>query len=82
MTARLPIGLGSVAAFLLVWHLATATGAISPLFLPSPGQILAQAHDLIATGELWQSVLISSARVFAGFALAGLVAVPRATSIW
>jgi taurine transport system permease protein len=76
MTTRLPIGLTSVAAFLLGWHLATTTGAISPLFLPSPGQILAQAHDLIATGELWQSVLISSARVFAGFAIAGLVAVP------
>jgi taurine transport system permease protein len=66
----------SVAAFLLAWHLATTTGAISPVFLPSPEQVLAQAQDLIASGELWKSVLISSGRVFAGFVLAGLVAVP------
>jgi taurine transport system permease protein len=76
MTARLLIKFASVAVFLLAWHFATTTGAISPLFLPSPGQIIAQAQDLIATGDLWRSVLISSERVFAGFVLAGLVAVP------
>ncbi|HSZ89314.1 MAG TPA: ABC transporter permease [Acetobacteraceae bacterium] len=70
------ISLASVAAFLLAWQLATTTGAISPVFLPTPAQIVAQAQDLIATGDLWRSVLISSARVFAGFVLAGLVAVP------
>ena len=76
MTAGLVIKVASVAVFLLAWHFATTTGAISPLFLPSPGQIIAQAQDLIATGDLWRSVLISSERVFAGFVLAGLVAVP------
>src|SRR5262244_1345888 len=85
MTAKiLAINLAAVAAFLLAWHLATATGAISSLFLPSPAQILAQAQDLIATGELWKSVRVSSERVFAGFALAGLVAVPLgvAMAVW
>ena len=38
--------------FLLAWHLATTTGAVSPLFLPSPGQVVAQAQELIASGEL------------------------------
>ena len=76
MTRRLIVSLAAVAGFLLAWHLATTTGAVSPVFLPSPGQIIAQAQDLIATGDLWKSVLVSSRRVFAGFALAGLVAVP------
>ena len=70
------IKLASVATFLLGWHFVTTTGAVSPLFLPSPGQIVAQAQELIATGDLWKSVLVSSERVFAGFVLAGLVAVP------
>jgi taurine transport system permease protein len=74
----LAVSFASVAAFVLAWHLATTTGTISPLFLPSPAQIVAQAQDLIASGDLWKSVLISSERVFAGFALAGLVAVPLA----
>ena len=84
MTGRLAVSLASVAGFVLMWHLATTTGAISPLFLPSPGQIVAEARDLIATGELLKSVLVSSRRVFAGFALAGLVAVPLgvAMAVW
>jgi len=76
MTARLAIGIGSVAVFLLAWHLATTTGAVSPVFLPSPAQIIAEARELLSSGELLKSVLVSSERVFAGFALAGLVAVP------
>ena len=49
---------------------------MSGVFLPSPGQVVAQAIELIRDGELWSSVVISSERVFAGFALAGVVAVP------
>jgi len=76
ISAALVTKVASVCSFLLAWQLATTTGLISPLFLPSPGQIVAQAQELIANGELWSSVLISSQRVFAGFVLAGLVAVP------
>jgi taurine transport system permease protein len=35
-----------------------------------------EAGKLIGTGELWQAVLASSRRVFLGFALAAVVAVP------
>ncbi len=77
MTVKvLAINLASVAGFVLAWHVATTSGAISPLFLPSPGQILAEAQDLLATGDLWKSVLVSSRRVFTGYALAGAVAIP------
>ncbi len=76
LVVSLLIRFASVALFILAWHLATASGAISPLFLPSPSQIVAQAAELIADGELWGAILVSSERVFAGFALAALVAVP------
>jgi taurine transport system permease protein len=76
ISRSLPIKLASVCCFLLAWHFVTTMGVVSPLFLPSPGQIVAQARELIADGELLSSALISSQRVFAGFVLAGLVAVP------
>lgn len=76
MPARVALRLASVAGFLLLWHISTTRGWVSGVFLPSPGQVVAQAIELIRDGELWSSVVISSERVFAGFALAGVVAVP------
>ncbi|MBV9735987.1 MAG: ABC transporter permease [Acidisphaera sp.] len=77
---RAPLALllkcGSVGVFLLAWYAATRSGWISPVFLPSPGDVLAQATALLRSGDLLNAVLVSSGRVFAGFALAGLVAVP------
>lgn len=46
------------------------------MFLPSPAAVASEANKLITTGELWRAVLASSRRVFTGFALAALVAVP------
>ena len=66
----------SVMAFLGLWTAATELGWVSPIFLPSPAAVAAEGHKLIATGDLWEAVIASSKRVFAGFALAGLVAVP------
>jgi taurine transport system permease protein len=74
--ARLALRVASVACFLLLWHLATTRGWVSGVLLPSPGQVAAQALAVMRDGELWSSVLISSERVFSGFVLAGLVAVP------
>ena len=52
VSASLLIKIASVCCFVLAWQLATTTGVISPLFLPSPGQIVAQAQELIASGDL------------------------------
>jgi taurine transport system permease protein len=79
MTVRLGpplIWVASIGVFVLAWHISTASGAISSVFLPTPRQVIAQARELLASGELLQSVLVSSERVFAGFVLAGVVAVP------
>ena len=46
------------------------------MFLPSPAQVATQAVELIRSGDLFSSVLVSSERVFAGYVLAGIVAVP------
>ena len=76
VSASLLIKIASVCCFLLAWHLATTTGAVSGVFLPSPAQVATQAVELIRSGDLFSSVLVSSERVFAGYVLAGIVAVP------
>lgn len=66
----------SVLAFLGLWTLTTELGWVAPVFLPSPRAVLVEAGKLVGSGELWMAVLVSSKRVFLGFALAGLVAIP------
>jgi taurine transport system permease protein len=46
------------------------------VFLPAPGTVLHAAAKLAAGGDLLNDVLMSSERVFAGFGLAALIAVP------
>jgi len=70
------INIASVLAVLLLWWAATAFGWIAPIFLPSPGDVLHAGRIVLARGELVADVLISAQRVFLGFALAALVAVP------
>jgi taurine transport system permease protein len=70
------LSLLSVAFALGLWAIATGRGWIAPVFLPSPLDVVNEARGIVANGELLQDVLVSSKRVFAGFALAALVAVP------
>ncbi len=72
----LAINIAAVVLFLLAWHAATSFGWVSPVFLPSPGNVLGAAEKLAAGGDLLADVLVSSQRVFLGFGLAALVAVP------
>jgi len=66
----------SVGVVLGLWVLATGQGWIAPVFLPSPGAVLNETKTVLASGQLLLDVAMSSKRVFAGFALAALVAVP------
>ncbi|KAA3513707.1 ABC transporter permease subunit [Agrobacterium vitis] len=70
------ISLASVLAFLLLWAVVTGTGLVSKLFLPSPGEVAQAAMKLVASGGLWVAILSSSVRVFLGFLLAIVIAVP------
>lgn len=66
----------SVMAFLALWTAATELGWVKPLFLPSPAMVLGEAQKIMQAGELWEAIVASSLRVFAGFALAAVVAIP------
>jgi taurine transport system permease protein len=59
-----------------LWALATETGFVSPLFFPSPSMVAAEAQSIAGTADLWISIAASSRRVFIGFGLAALVAIP------
>ncbi len=70
------IGAVAVGVFLWGWYAATRYGFVSAVFLPSPQTVWRSAAKLAASGELLKDVLVSSERVFAGFTLAGAVAIP------
>ena len=70
------IGVISVFTFLALWNAATELGWVAPVFLPPPRAVLAEATKLLTTGELWTAIGVSSRRVFLGFGLAALVAIP------
>jgi taurine transport system permease protein len=72
----LVLNVASVLVVLAAWSAATEFGWIAPIFLPSPAAVTREAGKLVSTGELWLAVLASSRRVFLGFALAAVVAVP------
>jgi taurine transport system permease protein len=72
----LAINVLAVAAVLGLWWAATALEWIAPIFLPSPGDVLHAARLVLMRGELLTDVAVSARRVFLGFALAALVAVP------
>jgi taurine transport system permease protein len=67
---------GAVCVFLLLWWGATASGLVSPLFLPSPVDVARTIGRMLGSGALLWAILASSARVFAGFAIAAAIAVP------
>ena len=74
------ISIVTVLVLLTLWFLATNTGWIKPLFLPSPQAVMKQFMEYV-TGEtndkpLWQHFAASMFRVFSAFALACVTAIP------
>src|SRR5881397_2362031 len=79
-TRRL-VGAGAVAALVLLWWLATSgSGAenrlISPVILPSPGEVIRSFPSLLNDRALLQSIAATLKRVLIGFGLAAVVGVP------
>jgi NitT/TauT family transport system permease protein len=62
--------------FLLVWSILSYSQLINPALLPTPGLVFNKAIQMFASGELYQHIGYSVFRVFAGFLLASLIAVP------
>lgn len=69
----------AVAVFALlfaVWWIATITGWVKPIFLPSPGAVWAKMMELAVDGTLWTDAGISIYRMLVGFLIASALAIP------
>jgi ABC-type nitrate/sulfonate/bicarbonate transport system permease component len=80
MTRRL-IGVGAMAAVVLLWFLATMGARpesrfISPVILPSPAEVVRSFPSLLNDRALVQSIAATLKRVLVGFGLAVVVGVP------
>jgi sulfonate transport system permease protein len=56
---------------LAAWELSARFGWLSSRVLPEPVAVLTALWKLLASGELWQHVRVSTARAFAGLAVGG-----------
>lgn len=75
------LGAGTVAALIVVWwaltHGATPEARlISPVILPSPGEVVRSLPSLVRERALFASIAATLRRVLIGFGLAALVGVP------
>lgn len=74
-------GVGAIGFILLLWWLATRgadveTRFVSPVILPSPGEVFGSFPSLLNERALLESVAATLKRVLIGFGLAVLVGVP------
>lgn len=70
------LGVAGILTVVVIWTAVTSAGVVDPLFLPSPGGVIAAGQSQLAQGVLWADFVASVGRVFAGFALSALVALP------
>jgi sulfonate transport system permease protein len=61
------------AVVLLAWQASVSLGWLSSRFLPAPLSVLSAARRLAASGELFRSIGVSSARAFGGLAIGGSI---------
>ncbi|MFQ6538820.1 MULTISPECIES: ABC transporter permease [Aphanothece] len=70
------LGLAGVLIVVVIWTAVTSAGLVDPLFLPSPSGVIAAGQSQAAQGVLWADLVASVGRVFGGFALSAVVALP------
>jgi NitT/TauT family transport system permease protein len=75
---RHPWALGTlgILSVLLLWFMATASGQVNQLFLPSPQAVWQAGQQQWSSGLLLKDALASIQRVFIGFAMSAGVALP------
>ena len=61
---------------LLVWTTIASMGVVDEKFLPSPAAVFRSLASMAESGILFQDILASTGRVFAGFLLATVLAIP------
>ena len=60
----------------LAWIVVSSNGWVDPVFLPTLPQVLRSMHTWAHEGDLFSDIGISIARVYGGFALSMLIALP------
>jgi NitT/TauT family transport system permease protein len=70
------LGLAGVLIVVVIWTAVTSAKLVDPLFLPSPAGVIAAGQSQAAEGVLWADLVASVGRVFGGFALSAVVALP------
>lgn len=73
---RMLLAFASLVVTLTLWWLASTSGWVDKILLPSPGDVLAAFQSSIADGSLLKNVIASLRRVLEGFAVAFVIAVP------
>jgi NitT/TauT family transport system permease protein len=72
---RAALSAGSVVVFIAGWEYASRN-FVDPLFLPTPTAVVAGAGEMLADGTLITSVLVSLARILAGWLTGSAIAIP------
>ena len=68
------IGLASPVLLLLLWEAGADSGWIDPRFFPAPSTIAGTFLHLASSGELWDNLSASLARLLFGFVIGGVPA--------
>src|SRR4029078_13378430 len=68
--ARRSIQLGFVAGVLIVWHIVTATGWISPIFLPAPTEGWRHPARIVGSGQTGWPLRVTLTEVVIAYAIA------------
>ncbi len=63
----------SILLLILLWQIVCLCGVVSPLFLPSPLQILMALWSMILDGEIARSLAASLYRIILGFLFGSLL---------
>ncbi len=71
-----------IVAFLGLWELLAATGAIDPFFFSSPSRIAVTIVELAKTGNLWIHIWTSLYETIVGFLLATIIGYLIAILLW
>jgi len=74
--ARVVLGAGFFALFLLLWWLVTWSGLVPPLFLASPGRTLVAGWALLTEYGFLGDIAVTIWRVVGGFLIAAAIGVP------
>jgi len=71
----------SIALPFVLWSVLSATGAVKPLFLPSPVAVARALGRLASSGELWSDSRATLTRVGISFAIVIAISVPLGLSM-